>query len=304
MQRLDPVSLKLFVRVIEAGTIAAAADSEHIAAAAVSKRLAEIEAHLGTQLLVRTNKGVEPTAAGLALQALARRALHELDQIPVQMQGYASGVRGLVRVCASMSAITQFLPADIRSFRDQYPGVQVQLEERTSTRVTRLVADNAADLGIYNSAPHDPALATLPYHRDRLVVCAPRPHPLAARASVRFEDIAAEEIIGMHTGSAIGGLLSRAAGAIERPLRMRMQVTSFDALCMMVHNRLGVGVLPDTVARRNAVTLDIAVVPLEDAWARREFTIAMRQDESTLLAARLLASHLQARAAATGPAAG
>ena len=63
MLRLHPTSLKLFVCVVEEGTIAAVADREHIAAAAVSKRLSEIESALRTPLLIRTNKGVEPTAA-------------------------------------------------------------------------------------------------------------------------------------------------------------------------------------------------------------------------------------------------
>jgi DNA-binding transcriptional LysR family regulator len=297
MQRLDPTSLKLFVRVVEEGTIAAAADREHIAAAAVSKRLTEIEALLGTQLLLRTNKGVEPTAAGVALLALARRALHELDQIQVQMRSYASGVRGLVRVCASMSAITQFLPADIQAFLTRYPDVQVQLEERTSTVVPRLVAENAADIGIFTAAPTDPQLETFAYQQDRLALCAPKGHPLAARGEAAFADIVDEEIVGMHTGSAIGILLSRAASALDRPLRMRIQVTSFDALCMMIHCGLGVGVLPEGVARRNAVTLDVAVVRLTDAWAQREFRIAVRQGGALPVAARLLATHLQERAA-------
>jgi DNA-binding transcriptional LysR family regulator len=296
MLRLDPTSLKLFVRVVEEGTIAAAADREHIAAAAVSKRLTEIESLLGIQLLLRTNKGVEVTAAGLALLALARRALHELDQIPVQMQSYASGVRGLVRVCASMSAITQFLPADIESFVARYPDVQLQLEENTSSAVTRAVAENAADIGIFTSAPHDPELETFPYRRDRLVLCTPKAHPLASRQDVSFEDIVDEEIVAMETGSAIGVLMARAASLMDRPLRLRIQVTSFDALCMMIHCGLGVGVLPEAVARRNSVTLEVAVVPLTDAWTRREFRIAVRRGGSLPVAAKLLASHLQERA--------
>jgi DNA-binding transcriptional LysR family regulator len=292
MLRLDPTSLKLFVRVVEEGTIAAAADREHIAAGAVSKRLTDIEAQLGTQLLMRTNKGVEPTAAGLALLSLARRALHELDQIPVQMQGYASGVRGLVRVCASMSAITQFLPRDIQSFLLRYPDVQVQLEEKTSSAVARAVAENAADVGIFTTAPPDAQLETLPYHDDRLALCTPRAHPLAARQQASFADVVDEEIVGMHTGSASGVLLARAASLLDKPLRMRFQVTSFDALCMMIHSGLGVGFLPESVARRNAVTLEISVVPLTDAWAGREFRIAVRRGGSLPVAARLLAAHL------------
>lgn len=149
MNQIDPVSLRLFIRVVETGTIAAAAEAEHLSAAAVSKRLSELETVLSSQLLQRTNKGVEPTGAGLALTKLARSALAELDQVRVQMESFSSGVRGLVRVCASMSAITQFLSEPLRSFLDEHPNVQVQLEERLSPMVVKAVAENAADVGIF-----------------------------------------------------------------------------------------------------------------------------------------------------------
>ena len=292
MPRLDPTSLKLFVRVIEEGTIAAAADREHIAAAAVSKRLSEMESALRTPLLVRTNRGVEPTAAGLTLLALARRVLHELDQIPVQMQSYASGVRGLVRVCASMSAITQFLPTDIRSFLSDYPDVQMNLEEKVSNAVVKAVAENSADVGIFTATPPGLQLETFSYHFDRLVLCTPKNHRLAARTEMSFVEALDEDIVGMHTGSAIGIQLGQAASLAERSLSLRIQVTSFDALCMMISCGLGVGVLPEVVARRNAEQLGIQVVRLTDAWAHREFKICVRSSESLPVASRLLVKHL------------
>jgi DNA-binding transcriptional LysR family regulator len=291
--RLDPTSLKLFVRVVEEGTISAAADREHIAAAAVSKRLSEMESTLHTRLLIRTNKGVEPTAAGLALLALARRALHELDQISIQMQSYTSGVRGLVRVCASMSALTQFLPADIQSFLSQYPDVQVQLEEKVSHAVTRAVVENSADVGIFTSSTHGPQLETFPYYWDRLVLCTPKDHPLGARTEASFLEVLDENIVGMHTGSATSVLLGRAASLADRPLNLRIQVTSFDAMCMMISCGLGVGILPERVASRNARTLDIRVVALTDEWAHREFRICVQRGRSQSVAAGLLAKHLQ-----------
>ena len=146
--RLDPTSLKLFISVVEQGTIAAAAEHEHIAAAAVSKRISELEENLKIRLLIRTNKGIQPTPAGIALSTMARRALHELDEIAVQMRDYASGLRGFIRVHANISAITQFLPQDIRLFLNECPNVQVDLEEKISSAIIKSVAENAADVGI------------------------------------------------------------------------------------------------------------------------------------------------------------
>jgi DNA-binding transcriptional LysR family regulator len=299
MPRLDPVSLRLFVAVAESGTIAAAAAREHIAAAAVSRRLAEIEAALGTALLVRTNRGVEPTAAGRALLGLARRALHELDQVGVQMRGFGSGLRGLVRVAASLSAITQFVPADLESFVAAHPDVQLHLEEKVSQVVTRTVAENSADIGISTAAVTDERLQTFPYHADRLVLVVPRGHRLAARSSTTLAEALGHPFVGLHTGSAIDTLLARAAAEAQRPLNLRIQVTSFDALCMMVGHGLGVGVLPEAVARRNAAVLDIKPVALEDAVALRRFRLCVRDLDGLPAAARLLLEHLRERARAS-----
>ena len=292
MRPLDPLSLRLFVSVAERGTVARAAEHEHIAAAAISKRISDLEAILGTPLLTRTNKGVEVTAAGQALLTLARRALYELEQIPLQMRDFENGVRGLVRVCASMSAITQFLPHDLRSFLGRYPDVRIDLEEVRSADIQRSVEQHAADIGIFTSVPQSEQLLIRPYHRDRLAACFPRSHRLAGRQSVRFVEFADEDVLGMHTGSATAMLLAQAAGGLERPLRGRFRATSFDALCMMVHCGLGVGVLPEAIARRNAASLELAVSRLDEPWAQRDFHLALRPSGQQSEAARLLAVHL------------
>src|SRR5476651_157596 len=117
--KLDPVSLRLFVSVIEEGTIAAAANREHIAAA-VSKRLSELEELLDAKLLTRTNKGITPTAAGMSLLFMARSALNNLNEIVVQMRDYSHGRRGSVHVLANISAVTEFMPGLIKSFMGLY----------------------------------------------------------------------------------------------------------------------------------------------------------------------------------------
>ncbi len=291
--RLDPVSLKLFVSVVEEGTIAKAAEREHIAAAAVSKRVGDLEAVLRTQLLSRTNKGIEPTAAGLTLVNLARRALHELDDIAVQMAEYASGVRGHVRVFANISAITQFLPGEIKTFRERYPQVQIHLEEKISAAVTRAVADNAADIGVYTAGPAALALQTFPYHADRLVVVAPAGHPLAGRRQVRFADTLDYDYVGLHTGSAINLQLTKAASELDRTVRLAIQVTSYDALCIMVGAGLGIGLLPEAVARLHLRTLGVKAIRLQEPWAERDLRICVRAFDALPVAARLLVNHLK-----------
>jgi DNA-binding transcriptional LysR family regulator len=291
--RVDPTSLELFICVVEEGTIAAAAERRHIAAAAVSKRMSELEAALRTQLLKRTNKGVEPTAAGNALLNIARRALHELDDVSVQMRDYASGTRGLVRLFANISAITQFLPRELKAFVDAHPHVEVHLEERISTFIARAVAENAADIGIVSLLPPELTLETFPYRFDHLSLITPRDHPLARRRSVSFAETLQFDYLGLHAGSSINLQLAKAAAELARPLRLRIQLTGYDALCSMVEAGLGVALLPETIAKRNARTASIHVVRLDEPWAQRELRICVRSYAALSVAARLLVDHLR-----------
>ncbi len=293
MTTLDPLSLKLFIAVAEAGTIAAAAEREHIAAAAVSKRISEIEATLGVALLRRTNKGVAPTAAGERLVALAHRALHQLDDVAVQMRDYASGVSGLIRIAANVSSVVQFLPQEIPSFAAQHPRIQIQLEEKASAAVVKAVADNAVDIGIFTSVPHGYDVQTFPYRHDRLTLVTPASHPLAQHEAIAFADTLDFEFVGLPPDTAISQQLTRAAHAQARPVNLRIQVTSYDAQCLMIAAGLGLGVMPYAVAQQQAASLGLALVSLTDSWAERDLLLAVRSLDALPAACRMLVAHLR-----------
>lgn len=297
-RRIDLTSLQLFVAVCELGSIGRAAEREFIAASAVSKRLSDLEATLETPLLYRHTRGVKLTPAGESLLHHARSVLFSLEKMQAELSEYADGVRGHVRIHANISAIVQFLPEDLGSFSEEHPQVKIDLEEHLSTEVLRAVQEGAADLGICNVAtPAGHELQTLPYRHDELVVIVPRGHALARRRkAVAFEDTLDFDHVGLHTNSSIYIAMREAAAAAGRTIRLRIHVTGLDAMCRMIHNRLGIGVMP-----RRAFTLmhgvgDLDCVALDDAWARRDIRLVARDFSTLPLTARLLVDHLRARA--------
>jgi DNA-binding transcriptional LysR family regulator len=299
--RLDPVSLRLFVAVMEEGTIAAAARREHFAPAAVSHRISELEGVLGTVLFQRSNKGTHASAAAHTLLGLARGVLHGLDDIAEQMAGHADGLRGHVRVFANISAITQFLPDELRSFMAAAPRVQVHLQERISSAIARAVADSRADIGILNAGSHGETLTVLPYREDELVLIVPQGHPLASRRRVTLRDALAHDFVGAHPGSAVNSQLHRAAAELGLPLRLRIQVSGYDAMSLMVAAGLGVGVLPRLSARLYLSALNVRAVTLDEPWARRQLVVCVRSLDALSPAARSLVDHLCARRDAVPP---
>ncbi|MGB3288957.1 MAG: LysR family transcriptional regulator [Burkholderiaceae bacterium] len=298
---LDPISLKLFISVVEQETIAGAAEREHIAAAAVSKRISELEAQLKTRLLQRTNKGVKPTPAGVALSAMARRALRELDDVAVRMKEYSDGARGFIRVCANISSITQFLPQDIKSFSSAYPNIHVDLEEQVTPAIIKAISENSTDIGLFSETSLGQDIQAFPYREDSLALIVPAGHPLTAKTRFSFADALDYEFIGLHKGSAINSLVSKAAEDLKRSIRMKVQVTGFDALCFMVTSELGIGVLPLAIAKRYSRMFGLRILPIRENWARRKLLIGMRSFESLPAAARLFVLHLGAVGAPRPP---
>ncbi len=290
---IDPLSLKLFVAIVEEGTIAAAAEREHIAASAVSKRISELEAFFNTALLRRTNKGVIPTDAGITLLQLARGVLHDLNNLVLQISEYSSGVRGHVRLCANISSINQFLPSEIRSFIEAHPQIHIHLEESVSEASMQAVAEGAADIGIIAANTYRQDLEYLPYHSDELVVITPRNHPLAKNKSVFFKDTLDFDYVGLSARTSLHNQIMRAAEAINRTPKLRIQVGGFDALCLMVEAGLGIGIVPKGAAKPYFKGLRLHQITLEETWAKRELKICVRSVNGLPAAAKLFVTHLE-----------
>lgn len=293
-RRIDLTSLQLFVTVCEQGSIGRAAQQHYIAASAVSKRLSDLEAALGTPLLLRRSRGVAPTPAGESLLHHARAVLFGLERMQGELAEYAEGVRGHVRMHANLSAIVQFLPEDLGAFARTHSQIKIDLQEHLSPAIAQAVAEGAADLGICNLHAGSDAggLQSRAYRGDRLVVVTPRAHPLAARTAVTFGEVLAFDIVGLHAGSSISLAMRAAAAQAGQALRQRIQVTSIDAVCRMIDNGLGVGLLPDRAFALLQGMGELAAVALSEPWARRELRLVARDFDALPAAARLLADQL------------
>ncbi|MEZ5608218.1 MAG: LysR family transcriptional regulator [Burkholderiaceae bacterium] len=293
-RRLDLTSLQLFVAVAEVGSIAQAAQREGIAASAVSKRVAELESALGTGLLYRQARGVTLTPAGQSLLHHARNVLFGLDKLHGDLSEYASGVRGHVRMHASMSAIVQFLPEDLGRFIQSHPQVKIDLEEHLSSEVERAVVEGAADLGICNTSSGQRALQVRPYRLDHLALIAPPALIPKARSAIYFADTLAYDHVGLNAGSSIALAMHQAAALAGRSVRVRIRVTGLDAMCRMIANGLGVGVMPQRAFDLIHGTSKLRCIPLQDDWAQRQISLVARDFASLPVTARALVEHLTA----------
>ena len=178
---MDLNLVQAFVDIVEAGNLAEAGRRRGVTRSQVSRQLAQLEEQAGTMLLRRTTRRLEMTDAGQSLYEHGLRILQEIAAARAEIDSLGKTLRGHVRVAANISAITQFLPDDLRAFLVQAPLVQVHLTERISTAIAQAVAESTADVGILHAGSYGEPLTLLPYRRDELVLIAPRDHALARR---------------------------------------------------------------------------------------------------------------------------
>jgi len=290
--RFDLTDLTLFVHVVEAGSITHGAERMHLAVAAASTRIRNMEAMLGTPLLHRERQGVQPTEAGRTLLHHAQVMLQQAERMREDLAEYADGLRGQVRLMSNTNALTEFLPEPLSAFLAAHPQVNIDLEERLSDEIVAAVADGTADVGIVASTVEVAGLEVLPFRVDRFVLVVATNHPLATVEKIAFADTLDFDFVGLDRVSALQRFLSEKAERIGRRLRLRVQLRSFDAVCRLVECNVGIGIVPATTAERQAKTMSIHRIELTDEWAVRRLTICVRRQANLPVYARELVRHL------------
>jgi DNA-binding transcriptional LysR family regulator len=290
--RFDFTDLSLFRHIVEAGSITHGAVRANLALAAASTRIRKMENTFGAELLVRGRQGVTPTQAGRTLLQHARSILAQSERMQEDLTPYARGLAGQVRVLSNTNALTEFLPETLSSFLTAYPDISVDLEERLSDEIVGLIAEGAGDI-VAGTVDHA-GLHTFPYRSDRFVLVVPRDHALAGRSRIGFAEVLNYDMVGLDRASAIQRFLADKAVRIGRPLRLRVQLRSFDAICRLVECNVGVGIVPETTVKRTSRNMAISAVRLADPWALRELTICVRDVDALPPYARQLVDHLRA----------
>lgn len=278
--RFDLTDLRLFCDVVDEGSITAGAEKSALALAAASTRIRNMEASLGAPLLTRSRQGVKPTPAGRMLLKHARAMLGQAAGLREDLSAFAGGRSGQVKLLANTNALTEFLPEALAAFLAAHPQVSVELEERLSDEIVGMVAEGAGDVGIVAGTVEVGALQTYPFRTDRFVVVVGKGHVLANRRRMAFAEVLEFDVVGLERSASLQRFLAAKAARLGRPLRARVQLRSFDAVCRMVEAGVGVGVVPQTTARRAAQTMALAIIDLADDWALRDLTIVVRAGET------------------------
>lgn len=290
--RFDLIDLRLFLAVVEAGSITHGAQAANLSLAAASERLRGMEDKGGVQLLARGRRGVSTTAAGDALAHHARLVLRQMEHMHGELGEYARGLRASIRLLANTAAITEFLPDRLGPWLRAHPQTDIDLKERQSSDIAKAVSGGLAEIGIISDAVDATGLRLTPFAIDRLVAVVAKDHAFANYRQIDFTDLLDHAFVGLAEGSALQDHIEGQAARIGRRMNFRLRVRSFEGVCRLAAQDVGVGIVPQTAARRCRRTTAIAAVRLTDKWATRHLSICLRPDEDLSPLGRDLVAHL------------
>jgi len=276
LARFDLVSIRLAVDCARLGSLSAAAAEAHLALAAASRRIRELEDAVGEPLFERYRRGVRPTDAGHVFARHGLMLLQNVEQMAVELTDLRQGVARHVRLCASTAAINEFLPPLLAQYARRERHVRVDLEEQLSNGVVTALLEGVADIGVFADAVDPRGLECHFFRHDELVLVLPAGHRLAGRGPLALVDALDEDWITLSDGAALLQQLQEGAMAARRPLRVRMQVRSFDTVCHLVASELGIAVLPRHAVLPLVRSMDLRWRPLSDPWASRHLLAAVR----------------------------
>ncbi|MFL6675924.1 MAG: LysR family transcriptional regulator [Massilia sp.] len=284
----DLTDLRLFIFVAELKSLTKAAERMHLSLPAASNRMKELEARFGMRLLYRENKGVMLSPAGETLLLHAQQFMQQVERLKSDMQQYNNGIKGHIRIFANTTAVTEFMPQVLGAFLASHPHVNVALEERLNHDIIRGVQDGTADIGVAAGPVQGQGLEIINFSTDRLVLATALDHPLAQAGSISFAETLAYPHIGLHEGSTLLHFLNQVVSGSGERLQLRIQVRGFDAMCRMVEADVGIGILPQSAARRHSQSMQLALVELTDLWAVRERSVVVQKLEALPVYAREL----------------
>jgi DNA-binding transcriptional LysR family regulator len=253
--------METFLAVLTYGGFHRAAEALHISQPAVTGRIQALEDSRGAKLFVRARSNLSLSPAGKALRPHAEQLLRTVALARQAVREIQPSAGSALRIAASLSVCTYFLPDVMKDFQKSNPKVMVSLRSGSSLQVLKMVLDGEADLGFARSLNH-PEVETTTLRDDPLILVGHPAHPAAQKRRVRLDEVEALPLIFYDMGSSDWTLsqgLFRRAGLLPTVV---LEVETIEAAKRMVERKLGLSFLPQIAVthelrRRKLVAIEI-----------------------------------------------
>lgn len=270
-----------FYHVVESGGFTKAAEMTYRTQSAVSQQIKKLEEELGCQLLERPSKRkFLLTPAGDILFAFTKKFLADYEVLLEQIDDLKGLKKGRLHIAGPFTTLSQLLPSAIKSFINEYPGVELSLFDRPQQEVLDLVYEGKIDLGIALESSVPSSMEKVRWKKVETVLLIPLKHPLLNSEEVTLEQIPEYPLIMPPKESiAYKKLATRFE---EKGLAYRVVMESSNIELSAVYVEMGLGIAFATIVGSLPALAkrDFKVVPLGQYFDDDHLSFVYRKEKA------------------------
>ena len=294
--KVDTLGVQAFIAVAEHAGFQRAAEELHISQTAVTRRLQNLESHLGVKLIERTTRSVALTAIGSDFLPQAKRLVGELSNALTEIAESGKARRGDVSIACVPTAGIQFLPRIIQEYSSSHPDNRITILDHSSSAVADAVVRREAELGINLAQTHHPDLIGNRLLTDQFALICRDDHPLANKKSVAWKQLASYPLIFAGEANANRSVLDQELGSSKIKLQLFYEVQRSSTALGLVAEGVAIAVVPRLAVQKGAYPR-LRAVALVDPIISRALVLVTRKAAQLSPAAQALHELIKRRAA-------
>ncbi|MHB1132610.1 MAG: LysR family transcriptional regulator [Chloroflexota bacterium] len=263
-----------------------------VAQPSVSYQVRELERQLKVRLIEVVGRKVYLSDAGERLFERAAALLNEFEDLEAEMSDWATGTAGRLRLGATRTVGGYALPEVLASFRAAHPGIELRLTIDNTEAIEQLLLERRIDMGVVEWQVASPALRSQSLRRDSLVLVAAPSHPLAARASIRLDDLRGQPFILREPGSGTRALAEQALGAVAEEIIPVIELDQPEGIVRLVEAGLGLTFISRSIVSHELADGTLCALAVEGLDLGRHFLLVELRTRAASPAMRAFSAHL------------
>ena len=282
--RLDFFDLRLFLNIVDTGSLTKGAERSAISLQAASERIKKLEQQYQVSLFSRHSGGVKMTFAGQVFAEHAQAILQQGQQLSRAMAVFSEGQHSNISLWCNSSAQSEYLPLLLPKYLVNNPNIQIDLKEAESNDIIAALTSGTAKLGLISSFFTAPQLQTLEFSDDPLVLICPEQHDLSTGKALKLGDCLNYPFVGLMQYHSLQQSIEAQARLLHCEIQYRLRLPNFSAIAQVVANGVGIAIMPQRAAQRLAKLYAFKQIQLTGDWANRKLLLAAKNFDELSIA--------------------
>jgi len=264
---MDLVDCRLVVNIARTESLTHGGRDTFLSLPAASLRLKSLEGELGLRLFHRKHNGMALTEAGRSFLLYAERVLASVDEMHLKLHEFKDKGRRFLRVAASSSYVTDYLPALVKAYLSQHPDVSITVHAARKEEIETGIMHDRFDIGFISSPETSFSVETIDFGLDPLVMIVSASSELARLDNVDARRFAACEHVVLGESATMTSYLRERLAEHGCQLNVRVSVADYKTMYDMVAANIGAGLIPQSLARRYDHS-NVKCIPIDAQWSQ------------------------------------